>query len=88
MMKGPACKVVHDDYVFNEIAMFRLFINDSIVDQNVLHSNSYGRSEDASWVDADSVEIRVLIGMLIIAGITKQNMVDIDAMWSDDYEFC
>ena len=53
MMKGPACKVVHDDYVFNEIAMFRLFINDSIVDQNVLYINSYGRSEDASSVDAD-----------------------------------
>ena len=35
--------------------MFKLFITDDIVDQIVLHTYSYGRSNNATWVDTDSI---------------------------------
>ena len=65
--------------------MFKLFITDDIVHQIVLHTYSYGRSNNATWVDTDSIEVRALIGVLIIAGMMKQNMVDMDVIWSNDY---
>ena len=85
IIKGPVSKVVYADHVIDKTTMFKLFITDDIVNQIVLHTNSYGRSNNATWVDTDSIEVRALIGVLIIAGMMKQNMVDMDVIWSNDY---
>ena len=56
--------------------VFRFFITDSIADQMVLHTNMANQKMLVGLLV--SVKIRPLIGMLIITGTMKQNMVDID----------
>ena len=78
------------------VEAFGYFITDAIVSTVITHTNeeaaraqlnSSSVSLESQWSDTTYREILGFIGLLIYAGVTKSNMVDVRDLWSESRGF-
>lgn len=69
------------------VECFHLFITESIIDDIVLCTNTYIRanqekfSREGDAKETNRIEVKALIGLLLMAGLKKMNHANIQEMW-------
>ncbi|KAF5295916.1 hypothetical protein FQR65_LT10347 [Abscondita terminalis] len=72
------------------VECFHLFITDSMIDGIVLFTNTYIRahkenfSRERDAKETNVIEVKGLIGLLLMAGLKKMNHANIQEMWGND----
>lgn len=84
IIRGDLHKVVllPGQYVADPVDSFKLFLNENILENIVIHTNSEAqRVQQLQWKDIDTTELQAFIGLLLTIGVNKQGGVDFREHW-------